>query len=43
VLPRLYVCSNTAPSTGTYTSGTGVWSMGTLANGASATLQSQPQ
>jgi hypothetical protein len=24
--------------TGTYTSGTGVWSIGTLANGASATL-----
>jgi hypothetical protein len=28
--------SNTAPSTGTYTSGTGVWSIGTLSNGASA-------
>jgi tetrahydromethanopterin S-methyltransferase subunit C len=34
---RLFV-SNTVQSTGTYTSGTGVWSIGTLSNGASATL-----
>jgi hypothetical protein len=39
VLPAGYTfVSNTAPSTGTYTSGTGVWSMGTLSNGAGATL-----
>ncbi|MFV8352048.1 hypothetical protein ACNQHI_03685, partial [Flavobacterium sp. XS2P14] len=39
VLPTGYTyVSNTAPSTGTFNSGTGVWSVGNLANGGSATL-----
>jgi hypothetical protein len=38
VLPAGYTFVSNSPSTGTYTSGTGVWSMGTLSNGASATL-----
>lgn len=31
--------SNTAPSQGSYNSGTGVWTVGTLASGASATME----
>ncbi|MFV8358352.1 DUF11 domain-containing protein, partial [Flavobacterium sp. XS1P32] len=39
VLPAGYsYVSNTAPSTGTFNSGSGVWSIGNLANGGSATL-----
>ncbi|MDI6051349.1 DUF11 domain-containing protein, partial [Flavobacterium sp. XS2P24] len=38
VLPAGYTFVSATASTGTYTSGTGVWSVGTLANGASATL-----
>ncbi|MFV8357641.1 beta strand repeat-containing protein, partial [Flavobacterium sp. XS1P32] len=39
VLPAGYTyVSNTAPSTGTFNSGTGVWTIGNLANGGSATL-----
>ncbi|GEM_PF-1298290 len=39
VLPSGYTyVSNTSPSTGTFNSGTGVWTIGTMANGASATL-----
>jgi uncharacterized repeat protein (TIGR01451 family) len=39
VLPAGYTyVSNTAPSTGTFNSGSGVWSIGNLANGGSATL-----
>ncbi|MDI5889313.1 hypothetical protein QLS42_15730, partial [Flavobacterium sp. LB3P48] len=37
-LPAGYTFVSSTASTGTYTSGTGVWSVGTLANGASATL-----
>ncbi|MDI6050786.1 Ig-like domain-containing protein [Flavobacterium sp. XS2P24] len=37
-LPSGYTFVSATASTGTYTSGTGVWSVGTLANGASATL-----
>jgi glycerol-3-phosphate dehydrogenase len=35
---RLYVCYNTAQVQEHIQAGTGVWSIGTLANGASATL-----
>ena len=39
VLPSgLTYISNTAPSAGSFVSGTGVWTIGNLANGASATL-----
>ncbi|RKS12915.1 gliding motility-associated C-terminal domain-containing protein [Flavobacterium sp. 120] len=37
-LPAGYTFVSSTPSTGTYTSGTGVWAIGSLANGASATL-----
>ncbi len=39
VLPAGLVFVSATPSTGTYNSGTGIWSVGSLANGASATLQ----
>ncbi|BAV96894.1 CARDB domain-containing protein [Lysobacter enzymogenes] len=38
-LPSGYTFVSANPSTGTYVAGTGVWAIGTLANGASATLQ----
>ncbi len=39
LLPPGYAYISDVPSTGTYTPATGVWSIGTLANGAAATLQ----
>ncbi|WP_206412552.1 NEW3 domain-containing protein, partial [Lysobacter enzymogenes] len=36
-LPSGYTFVSANPSTGTYTAGTGVWAVGNLANGASAT------
>ncbi|MFD0322374.1 Ig-like domain-containing protein [Lysobacter gummosus] len=38
-LPAGYAFVSSNPSTGTYNAGTGVWAVGTLASGASATLQ----
>lgn len=39
VLPSGYIyVSNTAPSVGTFNSGTGVWTIGSMANGATASL-----
>ncbi|MBC8988471.1 DUF11 domain-containing protein, partial [Pedobacter sp. N36a] len=38
LLPSGYTFVSAAPSTGTYTSGTGVWAIGNLINGANATL-----
>jgi len=37
-LPAGLTYVSSTPSAGTYTSGTGVWDIGTLANGGSATL-----
>ena len=40
VLPAGYTyVSNTAPTAGTFASGTGIWTIGTMANGASATMK----
>ena len=39
LLPSGYTYVNDTPSKGSYVSGTGVWTVGSLANGASATLQ----
>jgi gliding motility-associated-like protein len=38
VLPAGYTFVSSTPSVGTYNSGTGVWTIGNLANGATATL-----
>ena len=38
ILPSGYTLVSATPSVGTYTSGTGLWSIGDLANGANATL-----
>ncbi|MCU0440202.1 MAG: Ig-like domain-containing protein, partial [Raineya sp.] len=38
VLPAGYTFVSSTPSVGTYNSGTGVWTIGNLANGANATL-----
>ncbi|MGY0040709.1 DUF11 domain-containing protein [Pedobacter sp. NJ-S-72] len=38
LLPTGYAFVNAIPSAGTYNSGTGVWTIGSLANGASSTL-----
>ncbi|MFY2762447.1 DUF11 domain-containing protein, partial [Arenimonas sp. MALMAid1274] len=38
LLPAGYTFVSSAASTGTYNSGTGIWAVGSLANGASATL-----
>ncbi|MDI6050572.1 hypothetical protein QLS31_12090, partial [Flavobacterium sp. XS2P24] len=38
LLPSGYTYVSSTTATGTYTSGTGVWAIGSLANGASATL-----
>lgn len=38
-LPDSYTFVGATPSTGTYNSATGIWSVGTLANGATATME----